>query len=60
MFVATQSGFKNHEGKLIRSNETARKEGIRAMKVLEQKLIQGDFETLKIEFNEQLTRQSLI
>jgi LmbE family N-acetylglucosaminyl deacetylase len=55
VFVATKSGFSNHKGSLVRSNMTAEKEGQQAMKVLGvNKLIQGGFETLKIEFKEEL------
>ena len=52
VFVATVSGFKDHKGKLVRSNEIAEREGIQAMKVLGVKnFIQGELETLKIELD---------
>lgn len=57
VFVATTSGFIDHKGNLVRSNEIAKEEGNKAMKTLGiKKLIHGDFETLKIEFNEELNR----
>tara|TARA_Y100000591_G_C21805297_1_gene684491 strand:- start:783 stop:1412 length:630 start_codon:yes stop_codon:yes gene_type:complete len=58
VFVATRSGFSDHRGKLVRSNEVAMKEGKNAMQKLGIKnLIQGNFETLKIEFNEELNKE---
>ena len=57
VFVATTSGFKDHKGKLVRSNKVALKEGLQAMKILGVKdFVQGNFETLKVEFNEELNK----
>ena len=54
-YVATLSGFSNPFSKSIRKNEIAKKEGINAMKILGiKKLYTGKFETLKVEFNDEL------
>ena len=53
-YVATKSGFINHQNIVIRSNEIADKEGENAMKILGVKLIKGNFDALKIEFNDDL------
>ena len=53
-YVATKSGFTNHQNIVIRSNEIADKEGENAMKILGVKLIKGNFDALKIEFNDDL------
>ncbi|PRM88156.1 PIG-L deacetylase family protein [Aliarcobacter cryaerophilus] len=53
-YVATKSGFINHQNIVIRSNEIADKEGENAMKILGVKLIKGNFNALKIEFNDDL------
>lgn len=54
VYVATLSGFKNHANEIIRSNEVAHQEGITAIKILGAKLHQGKFETLQVEFNDEL------
>ena len=56
-YVATLSGFTNPESKVVRSNEMAMSEGERAMQVLGVELICGGFETLAVEFNEELNQQ---
>lgn len=53
-YVATKSGFTNHQNIVIRSNEIADKEGENAMKILGVELIKGNFDALKIEFNDDL------
>lgn len=58
-YVATVSGFTSHNKTVIRSNETARREGKAAMEILGVKLICGDFETLAVEFTEELNIQIL-
>jgi len=58
-YVATRSGFTNHKNIEVRSNSIACKEGENAMKVLGVELIKGDFETLKVEFTDDLNIQIL-
>jgi len=59
-YVATLSGFSNPFSKSIRKNEIAKKEGINAMKILGiKKLYTGKFETLKVEFNDELNVEIL-
>lgn len=53
-YVATKSGFTNHQNIVIRSNEVADKEGENAMDILGVTLIKGNFNTLEIEFNDDL------
>ena len=53
-YIATVSGFANHQMEVVRSNETARIEGEKAMKILGCELICGNFKTLEIEFSEVL------
>ncbi|MCG3685617.1 PIG-L deacetylase family protein [Aliarcobacter butzleri] len=53
-YVATKSGFTNHQNIVIRSNEIADKEGKSAMKILGVELIKGNFDALKIEFTDEL------
>ena len=63
VFVATRSGFSDHRGKLVRSNEVAMKEGKNAMQKLGIKnLIQGNLhliENIKIftDMNKQIFNQ---
>ena len=55
-YVATVSGFSNPYSKSVRKNSIAKKEGKAAMNVLGiKKLYTGNFETLKVEFNEKFT-----
>ncbi len=49
-YVATKSGFTNHQNVEIRSNDIATKEGENAMKILGVELIKGSFNTLEVEF----------
>lgn len=53
-YVATKSGFTNHKNEEIRSNDIATKEGEHAMKILGVTLIKGNFNTLEIEFTDDL------
>ncbi|MFW3341632.1 PIG-L deacetylase family protein [Aliarcobacter butzleri] len=53
-YVATKSGFTNHQNIEIRSNEIANKEGETAMNILGVELIKGSFNTLEIEFIDEL------
>lgn len=58
-FVVTKSGYTNPDGIVIRSNEVAQIEGQRAMDILGVSLIQGDFETLHVQFNDDLNTKIL-
>ncbi|MGJ0318159.1 PIG-L family deacetylase [Aliarcobacter cryaerophilus] len=58
-YVATKSGFTNHQNIVIRSNEIADKEGENAMNILGVTLIKGNFDALKIEFNDDLNIEIL-
>jgi LmbE family N-acetylglucosaminyl deacetylase len=60
VYVATKSGYKNPEGKIIRSNDTAFAEGKKAIQdVLGAKLICGSFDTLKLDYSDELFRELL-
>ena len=60
VYVATLSGFSNHNQEMIRKNSVAKSEGIKAMKILGvKKLIFGNFETLKIKFDDELNIEIL-
>lgn len=58
-YVATKSGFTNHQNIEIRSNEVATNEGENAMKVLGVELIKGSFNTLEVEFTDDLNLEIL-
>jgi LmbE family N-acetylglucosaminyl deacetylase len=53
-YVATVSGFKNQNNQMVRTNETALEEGKKAMEVLGVNLLCGRFETLAVEFTDEL------
>ena len=53
-YVACDSAYKDYNNDEIRSKEVAVSEGISAMKLLGAHLIQGDFNTLEIEFVDSL------
>jgi LmbE family N-acetylglucosaminyl deacetylase len=55
VYVATVSGFSNHNKQTIRSSKIAREEAQDAMKILGVKeLTCGKFKTLEVEFNDAL------
>jgi LmbE family N-acetylglucosaminyl deacetylase len=58
-YVATKSGFTNHQNIEIRSNDIAMQEGENAMKILGVKLVKGSFKTLEIEFTDALNLEIL-
>lgn len=58
-YVATRSGFKNCQNIVVRSNETAAKEGEKAMDILGVELIKGRFDTLEVEFTDDLNLEIL-
>ncbi len=58
-YVATKSGFINHQNIEIRSDSIANKEGENAMNILGVKLIKGNFNTLEVEFTDDLNLQIL-
>lgn len=53
-YVATLSGFKDQDNQVIRTNETALQEGVKAMEILGVELIRGSFNTLEVEFTDEL------
>lgn len=53
-YVATKSGFTNHQDIEIRSDAVASREGELAMEVLGVTLIKGGFKTLELEFIDEL------
>lgn len=57
VYVATHSGFSNPEGVVIRHSEEALEEGKEAVHIIGAELICGEFETLQLEFTEQLNAQ---
>lgn len=58
-YVATVSGFSNHNNQIIRKNEVALQEGKDAMSILGVELIYGNFKTLQIEFTDELNIEIL-
>lgn len=58
-YVVTKSGFTNHQNIEIRSNDIATQEGENAMKVLGVELIKGNFNTLEVEFTDDLNLEIL-
>ena len=58
-FVATRSGYKNPSGVIVRSDDVAMQEGINAMKILGVELFCGDFNTMEVEFTDDLNIQIL-
>ena len=58
-YVATTSGFKDINNKVIRPDNVALHEGEKAMQVLGVELICGKFNTLEVEFREELNVQIL-
>lgn len=58
-YVATKSGFTNHQNIEVRSNDIATLEGENAMKVLGVELIKGSFNTLEVEFTDELNLEIL-
>jgi LmbE family N-acetylglucosaminyl deacetylase len=59
VYVATLSGFSNYAKQLVRGNELALEEGRRATKILGAELICGSFETLRLEFTDDLSVELL-
>jgi LmbE family N-acetylglucosaminyl deacetylase len=60
VYVATKSGFSNHNQEIVRGNDTAFKEANDAMKILGVKeIICGQFPTLEIEFTDSLNIEIL-
>ncbi len=53
-YVATKSGYMSADNRIIRTDATAQNEGRNAMRALGVNLIEGPFETLKVEFSEDL------
>ncbi|MBI5643509.1 MAG: PIG-L family deacetylase [Deltaproteobacteria bacterium] len=58
-YVATVSGFTSPDNRIVRANDTALSEGKKAMEILGVELICGNFNTLQIEFTEELNVQIL-
>lgn len=58
-YVATKSGFTNHQNIEVRSNDTATIEGENAMEILGVELIKGSFKTLEVEFIDELNLEIL-
>jgi Uncharacterized proteins, LmbE homologs len=59
IYVATLSGFSNYAKQLVRGNDLALEEGRKATEILGAELIRGFFETLKLEFTDDLTVELL-
>jgi LmbE family N-acetylglucosaminyl deacetylase len=58
-YVATKSGFTNQNNVEVRSNDIATKEGEDAMRILGVELIKGSFNTLEVEFTDELNVEIL-
>ena len=59
VFTASNSGYHDQHGDLVRADETARAEAVRAAEFLGAKLITADFATFELEFAEPLNRKLL-
>ena len=60
VYVATVSGFSNHEKKIVRGNQIALDEAKQAMNILGVKeMICGEFSTLSVEFTDDLNIEIL-
>jgi len=59
IYVATVSGYSNHDKELVRKSKIAYEEGNKAARILGAKLICGKFETLRLEFTEELNVELL-
>ena len=55
MVVVTDSGYRDPAGSVIRDNETAKKEGEKAAKIIGAQLIGLEYKTFYINFDEKLT-----
>ncbi|HXS99798.1 MAG TPA: PIG-L deacetylase family protein [Elusimicrobiota bacterium] len=53
-YVATRSDYKDMSAKTVRSADVARREGIRAAKILGAELIEGSFETFHVHYDDAL------
>lgn len=53
-FIATNSGFSNMEGALLRESETALQEAVTASSVIGYNLIWGEIPTFYLEYGEQI------
>ncbi|MDO8662403.1 MAG: PIG-L deacetylase family protein [Candidatus Omnitrophota bacterium] len=58
-YVVTESGFKNPNRQVIRTNKVAQEEGKAAIEILGAELICGNFKTMEVEFSEKLNAQIL-
>lgn len=56
MLVITDSSFRNPKGELIRTPDIARSEGLKAAKIIGAKLINLNYETFMVPFDEKLTK----
>ena len=54
LYVATRSGYVNMKGEVVRSSALARQEGLRAAKILGVKVIEGEFETFHLRYEDPL------
>ena len=56
VLVVTDSAYKNHEGQLIRSSQTALNEAKTAAGIIRAELICLNYKTFEVPFDEQITR----
>lgn len=59
VYIATLSGYTSHAKNVVRDNGVALREGKRAAEILGVNLICGNFETLELEFSEELNVEVL-
>lgn len=59
IYIATVSGYASHTKNIIRDNKIALSEGKAATKILGAQLLCGGFETLRLEFGEELNQDLL-
>lgn len=59
IYTATVSGYSNQSQQVVRSNSIALEEGKNAAKILGAELINGNFETLRLEFIDEVNVELL-
>lgn len=54
LYVATRSGYGNMKGESVRTSDLARREGLRAAKILGVTVVEGEFETFHLRYEDPL------
>lgn len=59
LFIASTSGYRDSQGKRVRSDNVAHAEGVKAAKYMDAVMIDGGFQTFNVAFGEPLNRKIL-